>query len=65
MDLQEIVAQLKSERDKIDHAVQALEKINGGAQMITKRGRPPMNEASKKEVSRRMRSYWASRRDAV
>jgi hypothetical protein len=44
MDLQTVVTQLKSERDRIDHAITALEGL--GSTSAPRRGRPPKNTAA-------------------
>lgn len=71
MDLQSVVTQLKSERDRIDQAIAALE--GPGSTSVPRRGRPPkntpagsgqrrhMSAAARKRISEGMKARWAQR----
>ena len=39
MDLQKMIAELEAERDRLDHAILALERLSAGK--LGRRGRPP------------------------
>ena len=63
MDIQQILADLRSERDRIDAAIQALEGGRKG------RGRPvgsgkrrTMSPAARKRISEMMKLRWAERK---
>ena len=63
MDLQKAIQDLYEEKARIDSA--SLEKYlkqHGPDSVKRKRGRKSMSEDERKEVSERMRSYWAARR---
>jgi len=78
MDLQQIIHQLRAERDRIDSAIRALE---GGALSArgrravqnasaptngrTRRKRGPMSAAARKLISERMKKRWAERKAAA
>jgi hypothetical protein len=77
MDLYRIIDHLMDERNRIDQIIQALDRrasegsLRGrrkpdagrnAAQPARRRGRKSMDAAARKEVSERMRRYWASRR---
>jgi uncharacterized protein YdcH (DUF465 family) len=67
MELQKLIGKLREERAKLDVIIDSLEKLDhtvGRAKKIVrkKRGRKSMDAAARKEVSERMRKYWASRR---
>ena len=76
MDLQSILAQLKSERDRLSSAIAALEGAGSGQR---RRGRPPgsgaaasaskggrrrrhMSAAARKRISEMMKQRWAERK---
>ena len=64
MDIEDVVAALKEQRTRIDHAIAALEGLGSPA----RRGRPPktgstsgrhMSAAARKRISEAMRKRWA------
>jgi vacuolar-type H+-ATPase subunit H len=67
MDLDWIIRELLQERDRVDRLIQALEEPRRGrgsaAAPKTRRGRKSMDGAARKEVSERMKQYWAKRRE--
>jgi len=69
MDLNKAITELRSRRDKLEAVIKQLEALNGSgdATMLaprSRRGRKSMGEAERREVSARMKKYWASRRKA-
>jgi hypothetical protein len=67
MDLQETIRQLKMERDRVKSAIAALEEFlasghSDAADLPKRRGRKQMPPQERKEVSERMKKYWADRR---
>ena len=67
MDLSKVTKKLKVERAKLDQMILALEQLEQTiaarkARVPKKRGRKSMDEKARKEVSERMRKYWANRR---
>jgi hypothetical protein len=64
MDLDKTISDLRVQRDKIDAVIQQLEAMRDGVPMKTHstRGRKSMGDAERREVSARMKRYWASRR---
>ncbi len=67
MDLNKIIRELQDERKKLDQIVASLEqlKLNSGktSQLESRRGRRSMDSDARQEVSKRMKRYWASRRE--
>ncbi len=67
MDLNKIIRELQDERKKLDQIVASLEqlKVNSGKtpQPEARRGRRSMDSDARQEVSKRMKRYWASRRE--
>ncbi|HXG16578.1 MAG TPA: hypothetical protein VNK50_10035 [Calidithermus sp.] len=67
--LQAALSRLKTERDRIDQQIQAIEgllRLNGDTGgRGARRGRRRMTAAERREVSRRMKAYWAKRRSAA
>ena len=73
MDIQSVLTQLETERDRVNHAIAALE-ILGGISPARRRGRPPknpvvsmpkkrtMSAAARKKISDMMKKRWAERR---
>ena len=75
MDLESILAELRSERARMDHAISALEGLVGPS--APRRGRPPksqttratrqkrrtMSAAARKRISEAMKQRWAKRKD--
>jgi hypothetical protein len=76
MNIDEIVQQLRSERDRIDQAIVALEGSKSGLSRMTRsnnskpqhtakrRGRPAMSAAERKKLSVQMKKRWAERKAA-
>lgn len=65
MDLQKAIQDLYEEKARIDSVIASLEKYlkqHGPNGAKRKRGRKSMSEDERKEVSERMRTYWAARR---
>ena len=67
MDIANVVAALKEQRTRIDHAIAALEGLGSPA----RRGRPPktgsatgrhMSAAARKRISEAMKQRWAKRK---
>jgi hypothetical protein len=54
--LYEILAMLRSERDRLERTIKALEQLE--QQTKSGRGRRSMGEAERKAVSERMWRYW-------
>jgi hypothetical protein len=67
MDLQETIRQLKMERERVKSAIAALEEFlasgySEATDLPRRRGRKQMSPEERKEVSERMKKYWANRR---
>jgi hypothetical protein len=68
MDLDKVIRKLYDERAKLDEIITSLEQLRRSAAVVEKevvkkrRGRKSMNEEDRKEVSERMKRYWAGRR---
>ena len=64
MDLDKAIRKLRNERKKLDEVIASLEQLSNAAKTVGKgrRGRKSMDEPARKEVSERMKKYWASRR---
>ena len=65
MDIESIVDDLKAERDRLDGIIVALERLQGAVEQTAapkRRGRKFMDKQGRKEVSERMKRYWADRR---
>jgi hypothetical protein len=71
--LRRSLAELRSERTRLDQQISAIETALGAlggrggrrrAASGTPRQRRPMNPAARKALSQRMRAYWAKRRAA-
>lgn len=63
MDLNKTIAELRAQRDKLESVINELERLTDGTgKMPSSRGRKSMGEAERREVSARMKRYWASRR---
>jgi hypothetical protein len=65
MDTNEIVQQLRSERDKLDAAIRALEGVGGVSGGGKRRGRPPKNAKQSTPNKRRGMSAAARKRIAA
>jgi hypothetical protein len=65
MDYWGALHELREELQRIDRVIVNLELLATGkaAPMFSRRGRKDMSPAERKQVSERMRNYWASRRD--
>ncbi len=66
MDIQETIRQLQLERERIDAAIACLQELEAGAStsgsLKKRRGRKSMPPEERREVSDRMKRYWANRR---
>jgi len=69
MDIQNILGDLKKERERIDRAIAALEGLGGrkrgrpaGSHSATKRPKRHMSAASRKRISEMMKQRWAERK---
>ncbi len=76
MDTRRILADLRSERDRIDRAIAAIESLGNTGVQTAPRGRPagaaqaprsrrrrgPMSAASRKRLSELMKQRWAERK---
>ena len=68
IDLRNVLKELYSQRKGLAHVITALEALQQGsapgvpAQKRTNRGRKSMGAEERREVSDRMRKYWAARR---
>ncbi len=60
MDLKEILKQLYAERKRVDRIIQRLEALEESSG--SRRGRKSMSAEERRQVSERMRRYWAERR---
>jgi hypothetical protein len=71
MDIRETIESLKYERqrlvdaiDYLDRAIAMLESLSGPPAATRRAGRKSMGAEERREVSLRMKKYWASRRKA-
>ena len=65
MDLRETIRALYAERERIQRTIAAIEVLrdsDGHMQSPRRRGRKSMGAAERREVSARMKRYWAKRR---
>jgi len=68
MDLYAIIRELEAEKQRLDRIIQALEELEKSAFPIDRKlparrvGRKWMSAEERREVSERMRKYWANRR---
>lgn len=67
MDLYLIINELVQERDRLERIIQSLEDMTPSSKIPVRapgkrRGRKSMDGAARKEVSDRMKLYWATRR---
>jgi DNA-binding transcriptional MerR regulator len=65
LDLQKIIRELMKEKERIDAAIQTLERLQAEAPTLagkSRRGRKGMGLAERAEVSQRMKRYWEQRR---
>ena len=68
MDLDETIRQLKIQKHKLDRAIAELEKLQTTGTFddlakVTRRGRKVMSPEERQQVSKRMKRYWARRRE--
>ena len=69
MDLNKTINELRAQRDKLDAAIAQLESLSSPDGLIkafthSRRGRKSMGAEERREVSARMKRYWAKRRKA-
>ena len=67
MDPAELIAKLRAERVRMDQIIASLEELRrlkeeAKPHLKSRRGRKSMDEAGRREVSERMKKYWATRR---
>jgi hypothetical protein len=70
MDLQELIRQLEIQKQQIDIAIANLEQLqgtHGGGNVVmpNRRGRKSMEPEERRQVSDRIKRYWATRREQV
>jgi hypothetical protein len=70
MDLYRIIRELAQERDRIQRIIDSLEEMKPGGKVSVRqegaarrRGRKSMDPAARRQVSERMRLYWAQRKE--
>jgi hypothetical protein len=68
MDLSKTIAELYEEKMRLDRVIASLEQLGENpfplSMAAPRRGRKFMNPEERREVSERMRRYWASRKAA-
>jgi hypothetical protein len=69
MDLYKVIQDLYAEKEKLERVIASLEELQKTADATApashapnRRGRKSMGSGERKEVSERMKKYWASRR---
>ena len=68
IDLRNVLKDLYTQRERLEHVITSLEALQQGSaaglppQKKTNRGRKSMGAKERREVSERMRKYWAARR---
>ncbi len=68
MDLYKAIRTLYDEKERLDKLIQSIEQLQARGEtglrsaVRGKRGRKRMSPAERKEVSERMKKYWASRK---
>jgi hypothetical protein len=71
VDLYQVIGELREEKKRLDRLIAALEAIKNdqpkekAASVSRRRGRKSMSENERREVSERMKRYWAARRDSA
>lgn len=71
MDLYKTIRTLHEERKRLDKLIESLEQLQsseegiGRARIVGRRGRKGMSADERREVSERMKRYWANRRAAA
>ncbi len=64
MDVVKTLRELYLEKKRLDSAIAALEtRLRSSGKVKGRRGRKSMSAAERLEVSKRMKSYWQSRRE--
>ncbi len=69
MDLRGPIEALKEQKQRVERAIAELESLHGGrtrtqAEILYKRrGRKSMDVEERQDVSKRMKQYWAKRRE--
>ncbi len=71
MDLYKAIQELYGEKDRLERVIASLEELQRTAIALpepspaaSRRGRKSMTPAERREVSERMKNYWANRRNA-
>lgn len=67
MDLYKAIRALHEERDRLDRLIKSITEMNArgalrSAPVRSRRGRRRMSAAERRQVSERMKRYWAQRR---
>lgn len=66
-DLYNIIRELVNERNKLDRIIESLEQMilsgETSEPILKRRGRKSMDPVARKQVSERMKRYWAKRRN--
>ncbi|MCC7235977.1 MAG: hypothetical protein IT163_11775 [Bryobacterales bacterium] len=67
MDLDKIIRELRTEKERLDRVITSLEDLAGTGTVTPlpspkRRGRKTMDEEERREVSARMREYWRKRK---
>ena len=69
MDLYKVIQDLYAEKEKLERVIASLEELQKTAdakapapKTVSRRGRKSMDSGERKQVSERMKKYWASRR---
>ena len=72
MDLYKAIQDLYAEKEKLERVIASLEDLQRAGGSVTeppkatkRRGRKSMSATERREVSERMRNYWASRRQTA
>jgi hypothetical protein len=70
MELGDAIQQLQAEKKRIERLIALLEQLHrnqgcSSAVALKRRGRKSMGSEERREVSARMKQYWASRRQQV
>lgn len=63
MDLIKMIEELRRQKERLDRAIAAVERLqaDGDVPVRERRGRKFMSPEERREVSARMRKYWATR----
>jgi hypothetical protein len=71
MDFYQAIRELLEEKKRLDRLIAALEAIGNGelegkaVSVSRRRGRKAMSQDERREVSERMKRYWATRRNSA